>query len=103
MKRSFGSVIIMPPSSPRVHRLHYTRTAIGLIVAACVLALFAILAARYALPRPVADMERARLERENELLKTEKRDLEMQTKKLELRVSQLEEISKRMTSIAGPH
>jgi len=101
MRRSFGRIIILPPSSSRIHRLRYTRTAVGFVVAVGLLALCAILVASYAIPPPVPDMERVRIEKENQILKAEKNDLEMQTKQLQNRVSRLEEMSKRITDAAG--
>src|SRR5262245_44209297 len=45
VKRSFGSLIILPPSSAKVHRLHYTRTAVRVVIAAGLALVFGILTA----------------------------------------------------------
>ena|SRR5689334_10195470 len=102
MRKTFGSLIILAPTSPRIHRLRYTRKGIGWIVIVAVLGLCGVLTARYMMPVPVPDPERTRLERENQTLKAEKRELEMQTKRLEFRVLKLEEMSQQMSdSVRG--
>jgi hypothetical protein len=102
MRKMFGSLIILAPASPRIHRLRYTRKGISGIVVIALLALCGVLTARYMMPIPVPDPERARLERENQALKAEKRELEMQTKRLEFRVLKLEEMSQQMSdSVRG--
>jgi len=99
MKRAFGSLIIMSPSSPRVHKLRLTRNAIVMCVLAGVLSFGVVVAIGYSIPLPVAETERARLEKENEALRTENRNLEVQAKRLDYRVSRLEEASKRITNL----
>ena len=98
MKRSFGSLIILPPASARIHRLRYTRSIVRALTLLGVALVSAIFAVRHFSPAPVPEVERVRLERENQLLKAEKRDLELQAKKLEFRVNKLEEISKEVTT-----
>jgi hypothetical protein len=98
MKRSFGSLIILPPASARIHRLRYTRTVVRVLTLLGVAVLSAFFGVRHFTPPPVPDVERVRLERENQALKIEKRDLELQAKQLEFRVNKLEEISKEVTN-----
>jgi hypothetical protein len=101
MRKSFGSLIIFRPASPRIFRLHYTRRVVRLLIALAVIAIAGMLGARRVIPPPVPDAERARIARENEALKTQNKNLEIEAERLKFRVSQLEEMSKRMTEIAG--
>jgi len=99
MKRSFGSLIIMPPSSPRVHQFRVSTMAIVLILSAGLLTFLAVVSVPYLLPPPPPDVERIRLERENQSLRTHNRNLEVQAERLNYRVMQLEEMSQKITHL----
>ena len=101
MRRSFGSLIIFRPASPRILRLRYTRRAVRLMISLAMIVVFAMLLGSRMMRPPVPDAERARLATENEKLKTQNKNLEIESERLQSRISDLEERSKRMTEMAG--
>ena len=100
MRRSFGSLIIFQPASPRIHRLHYTRRAIRLLIIAVVIAVSLVVGLRFTILQPVPESERARLQSENDALRLKNKNLEMEAKRLQSRISTLEETSNRLTDMA---
>src|SRR5262245_51325123 len=98
MKKCLGRLIIMPPSSTRVHQVRLTRRGTTLVVLAGVICLCVAAILGHIAPQVVPDAERARLEQENRQLKAANKDVEMQARKLSERVSHLEQVSKKITN-----
>jgi hypothetical protein len=100
MKPTFYSLIIMSPQSPRLQRIHISRQAIPILVAAFFLSFSITVALLLSFPRiQVKDADRSRLAAENQTLKIENKNAALRIEKLDTQMSRVEQTARRITDL----
>ena len=69
MKKLFGSLIILSPSSSHILKFRFTPTAILILALTCFLSFGVVVAIGYSMPPIASESDYLRLERENMALK----------------------------------
>ena len=95
----FCSLIILGPGAPNTLKLHLSRAAIVILVVAFLMSFLAVVWAGYTFPSGTSDLNRKKLESENQALKLETANAAIGIQKLGARVAELEALSKRIEEI----
>jgi hypothetical protein len=100
METTFYRLIVIPPNGSRWPRIHISRPAILILVAALVLSFLTTVAVMLIFPgiQP-SDIDRSRVAAENQTLKVENRNAEFQMGRLKAQVSRVEELSSQVTAL----
>jgi len=103
MSERFCSLIVLAPGAPRTIKLHLSRGAIAILVAAFLLSFLIVVLTGYVYPPSrVNEVHRAELEAENNALRVEASNATLGIQKLDAKLAELEAKSKRINELVAP-
>ncbi len=93
-------LIVMAPESPSICKIRISSQAMLIFFGAFVLSFSLAVALAYCFPaEKLNELNRSRLQAENQALEIENKNLELRTHKLNFQLSTLEQTSKRITDL----
>ena len=100
MKTRFCDLIVIAPESPSINKIRISSQAMLILFGAFVLSFSLAVALAYCFPaEKLNELNRSRLQAENQALEIENKNLELRTHKLNFQLSTLEQTSKRITDL----
>ena len=100
MKTRFCDLIVIAPESPSICKFRITSQAMLMILGAFLLSFCLAVALTYCFPaEKLSEVNRSRLQAENQALDIENKNLELRTHRLNGQLSTLEQTSKRITEL----
>src|SRR5436309_950846 len=93
-------IIVCPEGGPRVRKIHISRLAVLILLAACLLSFFATVTLMLGFPKLyVAEANSSRIAAENRALRGETQDAALRLQNLDRQVAHVEEISDHIESL----
>ena len=100
METRSWNLIIMPPRSPSLEKIRISRKAGQVLLASLVFIFLAAAALIIILPHlRVSELDRARLETENQTLSIENKNLDLKIRKLDAQFSRVEQRSEKVVAL----
>jgi len=100
MKTKFCDLIVIAPESPSICKVRVSSQALLIILGAFVLSFCLAVAFSYVFPsEKLNELNRSRLQAENQALEIENKNLELRTGKLDFQLSTLEKTSQRISDL----
>ena len=99
MKTKFCDLIVIAPESPSICKVRVSSQALLIILGAFVLSFCLAVAFSYMFPSEKLELNRSRLQAENQALEVENKNLELRTGKLDFQISTLEKTSQRISDL----
>jgi hypothetical protein len=93
MRTSSGHLIVISPDTQRSWKTRFTRGTLYAMAVTFTASFSAVLLIGFTFPPLVSDVDRIRLERENQSLRVETRDVELKMKRLHATVDRIETLS----------
>jgi hypothetical protein len=93
-------IVVCPEGGSRVRKIHISRLAVLILVAACLISFFATVSLMLGFPRLyIAEAKSSRLAAENRALEIETQDANSRLQNLDRQVAHVEEISDHIESL----
>ena len=99
MKEMLGNMVVICPNSPRLFKFRLTSKALLILAISCLISFGLAVAISYTFPGLVSELDRIRLESENQALKAENKTLNFRAEQVNERLSKLEEQSRRIDAL----